>query len=124
MSEYLSPSSEIKPLYIRQVEDVRNFGNVSVKPMLAGEQMTLLEITYPPGAGAPPHVHQHETLCYVVSGRVEVRVADDVFEMGPGDTCIHPQGVPHGIKGVEHAVVIEVKSPAQPVSQFLGLSHD
>jgi quercetin dioxygenase-like cupin family protein len=124
LSQYLHQNIDVEPLFIRQVEDVKNFGDVSVKPMLAGQQMTLLEINYPPGAGAPPHIHQHETLCYVVSGRIEVIVADDVFEMGPGDTCIHPQGIPHGIKGIEHSVVIEVKSPAQALGQFLGLSHD
>jgi quercetin dioxygenase-like cupin family protein len=115
---------DIKSLFIRRVEGVSNFGEVSVKPMMAGDEMTLLEIQYPPGAGAPPHIHQHETLCYVVSGSVRVTVADEEFDMHPGDVCRHPQGVPHAIRGIEHATVLEVKSPAQPIAAFLAVSED
>lgn len=122
MDECLKRNVEVEPLYIRRVEGVENFGDVSVKPMVTASQMTVPEITYPPGAGAQPHTHQHENLCYVVSGCIEVRVADDVFETGREDTCVHPQGVAHRIRGVEHAVVREVKSPAQPLPQFLGHS--
>ena len=118
----LVKNEDVKPVFIRRVEDVDTIGDVRTKPMLTGEQMTLLEIKYPPGAGAPPHVHSHETLCYVVEGRVRVIVGDEEFEMGQGDTCRHPMGVPHGIRGIEHATVLEIKSPAQPIAQFLKTS--
>ena len=91
---------------------------------MAGREMTLLEIRYPPGAGAPPHIHLHETLCYVVSGSVHVSVGDEEFDMLPGDVCRHPQGVPHAIRGIEHATVLEVKSPAQPLAAFLSISEE
>jgi quercetin dioxygenase-like cupin family protein len=59
-------------------------------------------------------------LCYVVGGKVRVTVADEVFELGSGDACIHPAGVLHGIEGVEQATVLEIKSPAQAIDRFLG----
>lgn len=124
MSRILQKGLAAKPLLMRQVENVNNFGDVSVKPLMVGDEMTLLEITFPAGAGSPLHIHQHESLCYVVSGRIRVTVADEVFEMGAGDVCRHPRGVSHGIVGLEHAVVVEVKSPAQPLGQFLGLSEE
>ena len=55
-------------------------------------------------------------------GKVKVTVGDEEFVLGPGDVCRHPQGVPHGIEGVEQAKVLEIKSPAQPIDQFLGTS--
>ena len=33
-------------------------GDLMVKPMLQGDEMTLLEIHYTPGVGAPLHVHE------------------------------------------------------------------
>jgi quercetin dioxygenase-like cupin family protein len=122
--EHLARNGDVKSLFIRKVEGVDNFGDVSVKPMMAGREMTLLEIQYPPGAGAPQHIHQHETLCYVVSGSVHVWVGGEEFDMLPGDVCRHPQGVPHAIRGIEHATVLEVKSPAQPLAAFLAISED
>jgi quercetin dioxygenase-like cupin family protein len=121
-SPFLSKSDSVIARYIRQVEGQGTFGDVRTKAMRIGDQMVLLEIEYPPEAGAPLHVHQHETICYVVRGKVRVTVADDVFVMEEGDACTHPLGVPHGIRGIEHAVVLEVKSPAQDLSEFLQIS--
>lgn len=116
----LSRNADVKELAIKIVEGLSTKGEVRMKPMMTGDQMTLLEIRYPPGAGAPLHVHRHETLCYVVKGKVKVTVGEEEFLLSPGDVCRHPQGVPHGIEGVEEALVLEIKSPAQPLDQFLG----
>ena len=116
---YLSKNVDVKELFIKLVEGLPINGNVRMKPLMAGDQMTLLEIRYAPGAGAPLHVHQHETLAYVVEGKVKVWVGDEEFLLGPGDVCLHPQGVPHGIEGIEQATVLEIKSPAQPLEAFL-----
>ena len=35
---------------------------------------------------------------------------------------LHPLGVPHGIRGIERAIVLEVKSPAQAISEFPHIS--
>ena len=90
-----------------------------MKPLMIGDQMVLLEINYPPGAGAPLHVHQHETVCYVVRGKGQITVGEEVFILEAGDACRHPQDVPHRI---EDALVLEIKSPAQEIGQFLGTS--
>ncbi len=118
-------NADVEGLRIREVEGRLTLGVGPVcKPLIAGDQMTLLEINYAPGAGAPPHVHDHETICYVVRGRVRTVIDGEEIELGPGDVCIHPRGVAHGIVGVEDALVIEIKSPAQPVAEFLALAND
>ena len=113
---------DVEARKIKTVEGHPLHGEVSMKPMMIGDQMVLLEINYLPGAGAPPHVHQHETVCYVVRGKVKITVGEEVFILEAGDACRHPQDVPHGIVGVEDALVLEVKSPAQEIGQFLGTS--
>ena len=119
----MARNADVKERTIKIVEGKQLRGEVRMKPLLAGDQMTLLEIKYAPGAGAPLHVHQHETLAYVVSGKVKMIFENEEYLLGAGDICRHLQGVPHGIEGVEQATVVEVKSPAQPIEQFLGTTE-
>jgi len=118
---HLSRNADVKELRVKKVEGKTvNNGELIVKPLIAGDRMTLLEIQYEPGVGAPVHVHQHESLAYVVKGKVKMTVGKEIYILGPGDVCRHPQGVPHGVEAIERAVVVEIKSPAQPLEQFLG----
>lgn len=116
----LSKNSDVKGLRIKSVEGKPLKGELLVKPLIAGDQMTLLEIHYEPGVGAPLHIHQHESLAYVVKGKVKMTVGKESYILGPGDVCRHPQGIPHAVEGLEKSVVVEIKSPAQPIEQFLG----
>ncbi len=94
MSGYLSRWKDVEAKFIRQVEGHPTFGDVRTKAMRIGDRMVLLAIEYPPGAGAPLHSYQHETVCYVVRGKVHVTVGDDVFVMEEGDACTHPSECP------------------------------
>ena len=95
-------------------------GEVSVKALMEGDRMVMLEVHYPSGTGSPLHAHRHESLCYVVSGRVRVVVGEEAHTLGPGDACRHPEGVAHGIEALEDATILEIKSPAEPLDQYLG----
>jgi quercetin dioxygenase-like cupin family protein len=120
---YMKRNSDIQTVFIRQVEGVPILGDVKMKPLIAGDHMTLLELKYAPEARSELHVHQHEALCYVVEGSVRVTVGQEEFVLEAGDVCVHPKGVPHRICGVVQATVIEIKSPVQPISQFLRTSN-
>lgn len=117
----LSRNAEVKHVAVRSIEGARCYGGeLLVKPLIKGDEMTLLEIRYAPGVGAPPHVHQHESLIYVVRGKVKSRVGEKEYILGPGDVCRHPQGVPHSVEALEESLVVEVKAPAPDVAKFLG----
>jgi quercetin dioxygenase-like cupin family protein len=50
-----------------------------IRQGLPGEPMrhlTLVEVTYPPGAGSPPHLHANGVMAFVVSGAVASKVGD------------------------------------------------
>lgn len=115
-------NTDVETRKIRTVEGLPTHGEISMKPLMIGNKMLLLEIHYPPGAGAPLHTHQHETVAYVVRGKVKMTVGKETFTLGAGDCCRHPQDVPHGIESIGDALVLEVKSPAQKIEQFVGLS--
>jgi quercetin dioxygenase-like cupin family protein len=40
--------------------------------LIKGDKMTLLEIHYAAGVGAPLHTHTHESIAYVVKGKVKI----------------------------------------------------
>ena len=117
----LSKNADVKPIVVKAIEGKPMYGgDLLVKPLIQGDQMTFLEIHYTPGVGAPLHVHSHESLAYVVKGKVKMTVGKEEFILGPGDVCRHPAGVPHGVEGVETSVVVEIKSPAPELASFLG----
>jgi len=59
----------------------------------------------PSGQAGPVHLHFGEELLYVLSGRLLVRVKDDLRECGPGDVIAVPAGVWHGFRVLEETVL-------------------
>ena len=53
-----------------------------------------------PGAGAPLHTHEDDELIVVLEGTLEVRIEDDVHQVGPDHTVVVPPNVAHGFTSV------------------------
>ncbi len=53
-------NDDVEGLAIRTVEGVPMQGEVTMKPLMAGDEMVMLELRYPQGAGSPLHAHDHE----------------------------------------------------------------
>jgi quercetin dioxygenase-like cupin family protein len=120
-----SRNSEVKPVTVSAVEGKPTYGgNLVVKPLIKGDQMTFLEIHYAAGVGAPLHTHTHESVAYVVKGKVKSTVGGEEFVMGPGDVCRHPIGVLHGLEAIEESVVVEIKSPAPDIGALFAMRKE
>ena len=116
-------NADIAEIRVSSVEGKPTYGGeLAVKPLIKGEEMSFLEIRYAAGVGAPLHTHTHESIAYVVSGKVKSTVGSTAFIMGPGDVCRHPKGVLHGLEAIEDSVVVEIKAPAPDLATFFGLS--
>ncbi len=58
--------------------------------------LVLLENLTAPGGGPPPHVHTREDeFWYVLDGTFEIRIADEVYTVGPGGFAYAPRGTVH-----------------------------
>lgn len=58
--------------------------------------LSLFEEVRRESGGPPMHVHHREDEVFrVIEGRFRMRVGDQDFEAGPGDTLFLPRGVPH-----------------------------
>lgn len=85
---------------------------LAIKALLASPSALLMEVRRDKGLVDPEHVHpDHESICYLVSGRMRVVIDGESFVAGPGDAWIHPAGVPHYHETLEDSVQIEIKSP-------------
>ncbi len=61
-----------------------------------GGLLTIVEITEPPNAEAPLHVHRREDETFwVLEGEVTFEVGGTTFAAGPGDCAFGPRDVPH-----------------------------
>jgi quercetin dioxygenase-like cupin family protein len=61
----------------------------------------VFDLLSPPGAGLPPHVHQHEDeVIYVAEGEYAVWLAGEVFTATAGATLHFPRLTPHGFQNV------------------------
>ena len=62
-------------------------------------QMTIVEVTEPPGAEAPLHVHHREDEGFwILEGNVTLRVGDTEIEAHAGDYALGPRDIPHSYK--------------------------
>ena len=118
----LSKNSDVKGLLVKAIEGKPMYGgDLLVKPLIKGDEMTLLEIHYTPASERRCMYHEHESLAYVVKGKVKMTVGKEVYVLGPRDVCRHPKGMPHGVEAIEESIVVEIKSPAPDIRAFLGM---
>ncbi|MFI5607129.1 cupin domain-containing protein [Amycolatopsis sp. NPDC051903] len=69
------------------------------------------EIRYPAGVVSPVHSHDHDSVSYVLEGRLTGEVDGEPGEFGPGDTVVHPRGVPHRVTAIVDSRWLEFKAP-------------
>ena len=72
-----------------------------IKQRLPGEperDITLVEVTYPPGIGSPPHMHANGVMAFVVSGTIASKVGDRPERtFHAGDAWWEPVGAIHRV---------------------------
>ncbi len=117
--QYVSRGAEARTISVKSIEGKETYGGeLQAKPLIMGEHMTFLEIQYTKGVGAPLHTHSHESLVYVVRGKIKTTIGDENFILEPGDACLHPVGVPHTVEALEDSTMVEIKSPAPDIAKF------
>jgi len=72
-----------------------------IKQRLPGEparEISLVEVTYPPGMGSPPHIHANGVVAFVVSGTIASKVGDEPERtFNAGDAWWEPVAASHRV---------------------------
>jgi mannose-6-phosphate isomerase-like protein (cupin superfamily) len=86
---------------------------------------------FAPLTGPPLHLHrEQDDTFYVLNGILTVQVAEDLFELGPGDFLSIPPGLPHTFdnlhSGGEPVRAINVMTPGGHFDMFneMGKVHE
>jgi quercetin dioxygenase-like cupin family protein len=64
-------------------------------PTITGDELEIGYYTEPKGTGAKAHHHKSEQMILVLSGRLRVRIGDEVREMDPGEVALIPSDHEH-----------------------------
>jgi quercetin dioxygenase-like cupin family protein len=97
----MNPAGTPDPVAVRQEEGEARwwFGALAVIKATAADtdgQMTIVEITEPPGAQAPLHVHHREDEAFwILAGSATFEVGDTTIEARAGDYLFGPRDIPH-----------------------------
>jgi quercetin dioxygenase-like cupin family protein len=101
MTQDMNQAQTMKPVAVARDEGEARwwFGTLSVIRGTAadtGGQMTIVEITNPPGFAGPLHVHHREDEAFwILDGDVTFEVGDFTIEARVGDYVFGPRGIPH-----------------------------
>ena len=118
-NEAAEPAEQPEPGTTRRYADTRpvdQFPGVVRRTLVSGERMTLVEIRLTPGAEVPEHVHPHEQVGQVQAGEIELRLGGPDAEsqrLGPGDSYLIPGNLPHHVRAVDAATLVEVFAPVR-----------
>jgi quercetin dioxygenase-like cupin family protein len=88
-----------------------------------GNNNFVFELTTPPGAGIPPHIHTNEDeVLYVLQGEFEVMIGGDVFKATMGDCLNFVRNIPHAYTntGTADAKTLWYVSPGRSFENFFA----
>jgi len=87
-------------------------GAMGQKYLVSGSQVAMRLWQNEQPADAKPRTHRdYETVGYVLQGRAELHLEDEVITLEAGDSWVVPQGASHTYKILESFTAIEATSP-------------
>ncbi len=109
---FLAEGAKLPTVRMGALEGRASAGQVDLKPLLVGSDMLMVEIFEKAGVRVPEHSHDdHESVVYLIKGRMKLVIGGKEFVANSGDAWIHPKGVPHWSETLEDCLAIEIKSP-------------
>ena len=105
-------SQSVEALKFDSVEGRPAGGTFSLKELMVSPSIVMIETTLEKGLSSPPHQHpDHESVCYLIAGKMKVTIDGESFTANPGDSWYNEPGVTHHLEALEDCKAIEVKSP-------------
>ena len=120
VSDVFTMDGAVRPRLVRrEARETISFGNLARKSLLTPKPFHSVEVfaaEFEPGGstGDEPYTHgDSEEVFFVLSGRVELQVGEELFALGPGDSVQYRSSTPHRVlnRGSVVAEVLFVISP-------------
>lgn len=99
-------------MVVKKQDSVRKvFKGVLLDSLAVGKKSQVTKMNYVVGNYASPHQHPHEQSGYVISGKYELTIGDDKYELNAGDSYSIPGNQIHSFKVIECGEVVDVFTP-------------
>lgn len=79
--------------------------------MEAGAAIMNMIVEFEPGAEGYIHTHIHEQLTYVLSGKFEFTIDEQVVQVEAGDSIYIPSLAKHGVKALTQGTLLDTFTP-------------
>ena len=87
-------------------------GEMGQKYLVAGKTMAMrLWEQEQPGEPKPQQSREYETVGYVIAGKAELHLEEQIIKLEPGDSWLVPKGASHTYKITESFTAVEATSP-------------
>ncbi len=87
-------------------------GEMGQKYLASGKSLSMrLWEDEQPGEGKPPTQRDYETVGYVIKGRAELHIENQMVLLEPGSSWVVPKGASHTYKILESFTAVEATSP-------------
>ena len=84
---------------------------IARKILAYNENLMCVENQFEVGAIGALHHHPHTQITYVVSGKFEFTIGDEVKVVCAGDTMLKTNEIVHGCKCIEKGVLLDIFTP-------------
>lgn len=109
---FFTVKDELPVERLAAVEGIKPAGVVEVRRAMVGKEILMLHVFREKGLIDPVHKHMdHETVAYLIRGKLRLVIGGKEFIAGPGTSWIHPVGVEHFSEALEDCEQLEIKSP-------------
>jgi quercetin dioxygenase-like cupin family protein len=87
-------------------------GQLGQKYLASGKSLSMrLWENEQPGEAKEPTAREYETVGYVINGRAELHIENQVLLLEPGNSWVVPKGSSHTYKILESFTAVEATSP-------------
>ncbi|WP_233566553.1 cupin domain-containing protein [Cohnella endophytica] len=84
---------------------------VKRKVLPPGKQLMSMLVEFEQGGIGPEHAHPHEQLSYIVTGKIQLTLNEQVLVAVTGDQIWVPSNTPHSIIALEDSLLLETFTP-------------
>lgn len=130
MTEDIRAEQLLKPVAVQADEGearwwFESLAIIKVAAANTGGLLSVVEVTEPPGAEAPLHVHYREDESFwMLEGSATFQVGDTIIEGSAGDFLFGPRGVPHRYTaGDEGCRMLFIMTPGGFEELVIGMSR-
>ena len=104
----------------RKIDREENHGfeyKMIFESRLSGDRQQVMLVEVAPGADRKPVSGDGNEILYLISGRLNYRIGNDVIDFGPGDVLFFDSAIPHVPEnpGRERAVILAVYHLNEPL---------